>query len=99
MMNETCQFCQTGVPRPVTWAARTAPTLRDRVMEAMAEAVDSGLRPTEVFLGPEETAELIDYGTSLSFDLMQDTFVGLKVRRMTEPGVRVGTTFTGRDEE
>ena len=99
MMNDTVQYVRESMPHHIDGWARTVPTLLDRVAEARAEAVDAGLRPTEVLLGPEEAAELIEYGTSRTYNCRMNTFLGLHIIRMTEPGVRVGCTFTGRDEE
>ena len=81
--------------------------LVDRVLEAQSEAVNMDVSPTEVWLGPEEYKQFAAEAKETSkwrvysrgdlhpeLEPGEERFLGLRVRRMVEAGVRVGRTFS-----
>jgi hypothetical protein len=72
-----------------------------RVYEAMGHAIQAGVDPNELLLGPKEMKEMREHLDSImeigAWEVLEDgdvlQYQGLNVRPMVEDGLRVGRSF------
>jgi hypothetical protein len=72
-----------------------------RVYEAMGHAIQAGVDPNELLLGPKEMKEMREHLDSImeigAWEVLEDgdvlQYQGLNVRPMVQDGLRVGRSF------